>query len=140
MAGANRQEGIQDEDTDTGWDFISTYTRAEALADGTLFDVSERAAELGVTIPIALTRAVWTAYVELTPAAEQAGNDKEGRLWDILWVFRCAALAAPEASELRFQVLVVTDSATPTLVTLKALVGPGDDGEPVLTILLPDED
>jgi len=33
-------------------------------------------------------------------------------------------------------------TATPRarLVTLKALCGPGDDGEPVITIMLPEED
>ena len=29
---------------------------------------------------------------------------------------------------------------TPPLVRLKALCGPGDDAEPVITVLLPDED
>jgi hypothetical protein len=29
---------------------------------------------------------------------------------------------------------------TPPLVRLKALCGPGDDGEPVVTVMLPNED
>jgi hypothetical protein len=29
---------------------------------------------------------------------------------------------------------------TPPLVRLKAVSGPGDDGEPVVTVMLPDED
>ena len=29
---------------------------------------------------------------------------------------------------------------TPPLVRLKAVCGPGDEGEPVITILMPDED
>jgi hypothetical protein len=29
---------------------------------------------------------------------------------------------------------------TPPLVRLKALCGPGDDGEPVMTVMLPDEE
>ena len=31
-------------------------------------------------------------------------------------------------------------STEPTLMTLKLMVGPGDEGEPVTTILLPNED
>jgi hypothetical protein len=29
---------------------------------------------------------------------------------------------------------------TPPLVNLKAVCGPGDDGEPVLTVMMPEED
>jgi hypothetical protein len=43
---------------------------------------------------------------------------------------------------LRFGVHVSKDnrSGTPPLVRVKALCGPGDQGEQVLTIMLPDED
>jgi hypothetical protein len=119
---------------------ISTYTRAEALEDGTLRDVTARAKEAGIQIPVALTRAVWNEYVALTPAALQARNDIEGRLWDVLWMFRCAALREPNEEEIRFQLYVVTERIKPSLVTLKATCHSGDDGEPVITILLPDED
>ena len=33
-----------------------------------------------------------------------------------------------------------TRSGTPPLVRLKALCGPGDDGTPVVTIMMPEED
>jgi hypothetical protein len=44
--------------------------------------------------------------------------------------------------EVRFGVRVRNDNRdrTPPLVWLKALCGPGDQGEPVITILLPEED
>lgn len=118
---------------------IASYSRAEAIADGTLVDVTETAREAGIRHPTALTREVWEAYVALSPAAIEAGNDERGRLWDILWMFRCAAVCS-DASELRFELYVVTDSIEPALVTLKAICDPGDDASPVITILLPDED
>jgi hypothetical protein len=42
----------------------------------------------------------------------------------------------------RFAVHVRNDNLerTPPLVKLKALCGPGDDGEPVITKMLPEED
>jgi hypothetical protein len=42
----------------------------------------------------------------------------------------------------RFGVHVRNDNCerTPPLVTLRALCGPGDRGEPVITVMLPDED
>jgi hypothetical protein len=46
------------------------------------------------------------------------------------------------AREVRFGVHVRNDNRdrTPPLVRLKAICGPGDDGEPSLTVLLPGED
>lgn len=119
---------------------ISKYTRAEALADGTLIDVTERAKEAGIRIPTAVTRAVWKEYVELSEAARKAGNDIDGRLWDILWMFRGAALRMPDEREIQFQLYVVTTRIEPSLVTLRASIEAGDDGEPVITILQPEED
>ena len=55
-------------------------------------------------------------------------------------MFRFAALRSAGQDELRFEVLVRNDNTTPKPVTLKAICGPGDTPEPVLTILLPDED
>ena len=72
-------------DEEQDFELISVYTRADALAEGNLIDVTETAREAGIKIPVALTRAVWDRYVALTPAAEQAGNDEQGRLWDVLW-------------------------------------------------------
>ena len=120
-------------------EIISTYTRAEALADGTLIDVTEQVTEAGVRIPTAVTRAVWNEYVKLTPTAEKKGENIEGRLWDVVWMFRCAAVRSTAQGEIRFQLYVTTERATPTLVTLKATCLPGDDGKPVFTIMLPDE-
>ena len=46
------------------------------------------------------------------------------------------------SAEVRFGVHVRNDNRerTPPLVRLKALCGPGDDGEPVVTVMLLNED
>jgi hypothetical protein len=45
------------------------------------------------------------------------------------------------ASEVRFGVHVRNDNREGTpLVHLKALCGPGDQAEPVITVMMPDED
>jgi hypothetical protein len=135
--GDKNREDAADEDQTV---IIDGYSRAMALADGVLLDVTELAKEAGIKAPVALTHAVWQRYVELTPAAEQAANDITGRQWDILWMFSLAARENPETNELHYKLLVVTDSIEPSLVELKAVIGPGDHGEAVITILLPDED
>ncbi len=39
---------------------IFAYTRAQAIEDGVLVDVSETAREASFNIPVAITRTVWT--------------------------------------------------------------------------------
>jgi hypothetical protein len=70
-----------------------------------------------------------------------ACQDEAGRLWDVLFLLVLAARRS-EGAEVRFGVHVRNDNreGTPPLVQLKALCGPGDDGEPVITVMLPDED
>ncbi|WP_437905291.1 DUF6573 family protein [Sorangium sp. So ce327] len=127
------------ENDELEFEVIEAYTRAQAIADGTLRDVTSTAREMGIKLPVAVTHSVWERYVMLTPAAQRAHND-ERRLWDVLWMFRAAAQRAPEANEITFSLYVVTDSTKPSLVELKAVCGPGDDAEPVITIMLPEED
>jgi len=64
---------------------IHVYTRAQALEDGVLVDVSETARKAGFKIPVALTRAVWDQYVKWTDedTNKQTNQDEGGRLWDI---------------------------------------------------------
>ena len=38
---------------------LSAYTRAQAIEDGFLVDVSDTAREAGFGIPVAVTRSVW---------------------------------------------------------------------------------
>jgi hypothetical protein len=118
---------------------IHSYTRAEALADGMLIDASAMAREAGIKIPVALTCAAWGLCVALSPAAKRAGNDENGRLWDVLWMMSLAIRGARDASEVEFELLCVTERMRPSRVRLKAHCGPGDDAEPVLTIMLPGE-
>jgi hypothetical protein len=125
---------------DDEWEIIHRYTRAQALEDGALVDVSETARQAGIRYPVALSRAVWKEYVELNDVAKRAGNDEKGRLWDVVWMLRHGILQNRHESCFLFQLYVVTDAVEPSLVTLKAMCGPGDDGEPVITVLEPEED
>jgi hypothetical protein len=64
-------------------DLIHAYTRADALRDGVLVDVSATAREAGLQYPVALTRAVWERCVAVPPGV--VCQDEAGRLWDVLW-------------------------------------------------------
>jgi hypothetical protein len=115
---------------------ISTYSRAEAINDGVLVDVTQPARETGFRHPLAVTRAVWERCVAMSPAAERAGCDERGRLHDLLWVLFCTIRRSQGGPELAFDLLCVANSLRPLRVPLRAVVGPGDQGEPVITVLL----
>jgi hypothetical protein len=114
---------------------------ADALRDGVLIDVSSTAREAGFKYPVALTAAAWAKCIAVPPGV--FCQDEAGRLCDVLTMLRHAVRGqGSDARGVRFGVHVRNDNRerTPPLVRLKALCGPGDEGEPVITILLPDED
>ena len=125
---------------------ISTYTRAQALEDGLLLDVTEVAREVGFCWPVAMTRAAWedcVAWSE-TDNQRQLYQDESARLWDVLWVAWNAIRRNPRNEPwVRYHLCRVPrdgKSVTPSAATLKLVAGPDDGGEPVVTILHPDED
>lgn len=122
-------------------DIIATYSRAQALEDGTLVTLDQKlCAEAGYRYPVAATRRVYETAIAMTPAAKRACNDVEGRTWDVLHMARMGMRRAPAGSSCLFRVYAVVARVRPTLLTLRITCGPGDDGEPVLTIGYPEED
>jgi hypothetical protein len=83
-------------------------------------------------------------------------QDFKGRLWDVLWLLRCAlagmlgreATVNEDGCQVLFPVRVYrekgfegwTHRTGHEVVRLKAIAGAGDNGEPVLTLMLPEED
>lgn len=120
-------------------DVIYSYTRHQAIEDGVLVDVSETAREAGVKYPTALTARVWAELVDPNEQQKAWGQDQSGRLWDVLFMFAHSA-RRNEGVTLHYQLLVVRDRVEADEITLKAVCGPGDDPEPVITIMFPDED
>lgn len=125
---------------------IDMYTRADAIADGTLIAAPESiAAEAGLPLSVALTQAAWADCVQWSDAdsARQVPQDEEGRLWDVLYM--SAFTARRYRGEMTFIVQVYrvpragrARAARP--VELKFSFHAGDNGEAVATISLPDED
>ena len=123
---------------------IYTYSRADAIADGMLVDVSVMTREAGFRIPVAMTAAAWADCVTWSDSdsKRQTHQDETGRLWDVLWMAsRVARRALGELVPFQFYRVPRGGRATrPRLTTLYLHIGPGDAGEPVLTILMPNED
>ena len=123
---------------------IHSYTRAQAIGDGMLVDVSEVAREAGFTRHTVLTRSVWEGCVAWDNADERAYQDESGRLWDVLFMARMAATRAGALTDrVTYKVARIPSgqqATTPEEVELVLHIGPGDAGEPVLTIMWPGED
>ncbi len=125
---------------------ISTYTRAQAIEDGVLIDAGAMTREAGFVWPVALTSAAWADCVAWTEddSEKQIHQDQSGRLWDALFMAsRAIRSSSCSGDRLLFQLYRVPRdgwSRVAELTTLKLIVGPGDHGEPVITILLSDED
>ena len=130
-------------------EIISSYTRAQAIEDGMLNDISEVAREAGITVPVAITAAAWSNCVEWTDAdtKRQTYQDVSGRLWDVVSMLafrmRSAKRRGENSSTVHFQMIRVPRGGrgrTAKKVVLKSVIGGGDNGEMVITVMLPDED
>lgn len=127
------------------WDVIHTYTRKQAIEDGVLVDVSELGYQAGFRWPVAMTSASYedcVAWSEEDNERKGTHQDVKGRLWDVLWMAYNAAKRST-GSELFFEVARVPregKTRQARKVRLRAVAGPGDNIEPVVTIMHPHED
>ena len=125
-----------------GFNVISIYTRAQAIADGVLHDVTDTAKKCGFRIPVAITDTIWSRWIAASPVQQEYGQSTEARLWDVLTVlyFRIRALpsnATPRRLAFKVRFLMDAENEGYEEPELTADCGPGDAGEPVITILLP---
>lgn len=117
-----------------GW-VIHSYSRADALRDGSLIDASEVGAEAGYICPVAVTRTVWERAVAWPADDEVAIQDEAGRLWDLVFMSLLAGRGA-KVNEVAFEVAAIPRGGTqPELMTFYTHIGPGDDPRPVITIM-----
>lgn len=123
-----------------GAEVISVYTRAQALEDGVLIDLTQWAREAGFTLPVAVTQGVWGV---LTPSKEleAEGQDVAGRAWDMFTILRLAIRRAGETDTVYFAPLFTREAGRAAeAVEMWSKCGPGDHGEPVITVMLRGED
>lgn len=117
---------------------ISKYTRADALRDGELVDISTTAREAGFKFPTAATRALWETLNRIP--RHTSWQDYEGRLWDVLTMAKDGIRRSPAGvSRVAFQVILSIEGSRRKYATLVIDLGPGDDAEPVFTMGFPED-
>lgn len=120
-------------------DIVFKYTRADAIKDGILIGVSNSASKQGIKCPVAVTKALWDQYIVPPEISNLHCKSKEGRLSDTLMFYKHAAKDF-KGSVLFFEASYVFKGNIIKRVKLKAVCGPGDAGEMVITIMFPNED
>jgi hypothetical protein len=118
---------------------IFSYTRAQAIEDGVLIDLTEWAKETGFRYAVACTSAVWNGYIAPDEDLRLLGQSERGRSDDMLWMLLCA-IRRGSGDRIDFETLFLQSPHRRITARFKAVCGPGDDGEPVITIMLPNED
>jgi hypothetical protein len=142
----NNQEHNQGQNPFDDVPVIFSYTRKQALEDGVLVDLTAWARETGFKYEVACTAAVWHDYIVPPAKMRPWGQSERGRAHDVLimLLFAIRRRKTPAPTEgpdiLFYEVLFQQDPEKTVTAKLKAHCGPGDDGEPVLTILLEHED
>lgn len=120
---------------------IYTYTRAQAIADGVLIDLSVLAPDVcrqHFKHPIACTSEVWQ-IIERAVSNKRTCNDLPGVVHDVLYMSKNNILEKISESGVLFQV-IISGAGRQKVFTFKMLCGPGDSMEPVLTLMLPEQD
>ncbi len=121
-------------------EIISSYSRSQAIEDGILIDISELAKQAGFKFPVAVTCGLWSEVLEPDKTSKAIGQDITGRIWDTLIILRLAIRHTDNTDLIYFNPLYVFNGKKPIARKLKAVCSPGDDLEPVITIMLPNED
>ena len=117
---------------------IFSYTRAQAIADRALIDVTPTAAEAGFRFPTAVAGGLMGAIETIPP--QYSHEDLQGRLWDVLLIASLSARRAkPGCSRIAFEVILHIEGSTKNYQTLILDIGPGDTSEPVITIGFPSD-
>lgn len=113
---------------------ISSYTRAQAIEDGVLADLSSLfPADTKIyKYPVACTSAVWDL---IEKASHKDRSNAGGIVWDICYMSAKFPVRKIDESTMLFRVTIGRKTHT-----LKVNCGPGDKAEPVMTIMLELED
>ena len=112
---------------------IYSYSRAQAIEDGVLVDLSHvDSIRQHWKHPFACTATVWGIIED---ALQRPDQDSCGICHDISTMAKLAIRSARDADQILFTVII-----TGKKHAMKLHIGPGDTGAAVLTLMLPNED
>ena len=122
---------------------IHSYTRADAIRDGVLLDISDTAKKFGFKYQVAVTSNLYQTYIVPNENLGNSGQTSESRLELVLAELYYAIKGLDKHStRINFKVEFLMDSIKEEFkeIDIIADCGPGDTLEPVITIMLPEDD
>lgn len=119
---------------------VYSYSRAQAIADGVLIDVTKQAKSVGFIVHTVVTDTLWGSIIHSDEA-----TDKDLEVKITAFLKRCYAeatlafIAHPIVKRAYFD---YQDPDKPSMAPHHIIVaaGPGDSAETVLTIMFPSDD
>lgn len=137
---------MQTQLTEIFGDVIHSYSRAQAIEDGVLVDLSGAEAIRGdvadvcrqhYKFPVACTATAFD-IIDAAVKNKRCCNDYAGIVHDMLWMSKVAKRQINE-STIIFPV-IIRGAGRRRHYDFKLIVGPGDRGEPAITIGIASED
>lgn len=120
---------------------VHIYTRAQAIEDGVLVDISDYGSEMGLKYPSAVTNTLYEKYLNADNILKEYGQSTKGRILDMLTMFVLAVKnAKTDTDTIIFKTIFFNRDLQEELVKIKCIIGPGDDPKPVFTFMFPEED
>lgn len=114
-------------------DLVYTYSREDALNDGVLIDITAPASKVGFHAHTAMTHGVSTEVIDGSHGDLASPDMRLERIQQMLLKALVAIRRAGKSNDS----IVFFDAHQ---VQCKLMIGPGDRGEPVFTVLLANED
>lgn len=122
-------DGIQNER------IISQYTRAQAIEDGQLIDISNWTMRAGIKFPVAVSRLIWFAVIANTEISLPSRMVRLGRFVAKLR----DEIRKGDGDRINFEISDEINGDTKTFAMYATLLS-GDNFEPVITVAMRDED
>lgn len=123
-----------------GFEVIHRYTRAQAITDGVLVDVTAQAKGCGFKLPVAMTSTLFADCESWADGADW-GNGEPTAEQFVRWLlsFACETIRASKATNTdRLTLSLAHFAGHPSSALIH--IGPGDEGEPVITLMYPGEE
>ena len=123
-----------------GFEVVHRCTRAQAIDDGVLMDVTTQAKVCGFRIPVAMTSTLFGDCWQWAEDVAQGDEEPSGERF-VSWVLRFACetiRASGQTGKDRLPLSLSYFSGKPTHALVH--IGPGDDGEPAATLMYSGEE
>ena len=122
-------------------DVIYSYSRADAVRDGVLIDITDIAKRFGFKYPVAITSNLYFTYINQNGGLNSVNQIDNTRLIDLLTAMYYSIKNCKD-SKTNFVTVKITIKPSPnetSEIEVWAHCGPADDYRLVITIMLPED-